>query len=97
MSVLSGALHTERELGVRTWIRAGRRSKAVQEHRAILATVEARDPERAGRAILRHMPSCRADVRGYLFHQLEAKACAVDSPAGMSPELPADGPRITGR
>jgi DNA-binding GntR family transcriptional regulator len=97
MSALSGALHTERELGVRNRIRAGRRSKAVQEHRAILATVEAGDPERAERAILTHMPSGRANVRRYLSHQLEAKARAVDSSADMSQELPAGRPRITGR
>lgn len=97
MSALSGALHTERELGVRNRIRAGKRPKAVQEHRAILAAVEAGDPKRAERAILTHMASGRADVRRYLSDQLEAKARAVDSPAGMSQELPADGPRTMGR
>jgi|SRR6185437_10015275 len=80
MSALSGALHAERELGVRNRIRAGKRPKAVREHRAILAAVQAGDSERAERAILVHMASGRADVRRYLSDQLEAVGHAASSP-----------------
>ncbi len=71
MSALSGALHVERELGVRSRIRAGGRPRAVREHRAVLEAVEARDAEDAELAMKAHMISGRSDLKHYLSHNLD--------------------------
>lgn len=76
MTALAGALHAERELGVRNRMRAGRRPSAIDEHRAVLRAVEARDPDAAKRAIVAHMASGRTDVRQYLSNELEATESA---------------------
>ena len=76
MTALAGALHAERELGLRNRMRAGKRSSAIREHRAVLRAVEARDPDRAERAIVAHMASGRADTQAYLSDQIETMESA---------------------
>lgn len=78
MTALAGALSAERELGVQTRIRAGKRPRAVREHRAVLRALEAQDPEAAERAMIAHLVSGRADVRRYLSNQLEARQSGTD-------------------
>lgn len=75
MSALSGALHVERELGVRSRIEAGGYPRAVAEHRAVLEAIEARDSSGAERAMVAHMASGRADLVRYVpkVALLEAK------------------------
>jgi GntR family transcriptional regulator, transcriptional repressor for pyruvate dehydrogenase complex len=66
MAALSGVLHVERELGVRSRIKAGGRPHAVREHQAVLEAVVAGDPEAAKIAMVGHMASGRADLNGYI-------------------------------
>ena len=71
MSALSGALHVERDLGVRSRIRSGRRPRAVREHLAVLEAVEAGDKELAEEAMVAHMISGRADLKSYVASHFE--------------------------